>query len=313
MQGHRPSTLWYSTVSLSYNSARFTLPSMSDPLRTETSRAHDAVSRADREAKIEQLLLAGLDHYFAQQYDQAINVWTRVLFLDRSHARARAYIERARSAQAERLRESEALLHDGASAVRRGDSTEARRLLDAAMEHGGPSDELLALLDRVERLEHSTTVSDLSDDATEEPRLSLDPSAAASTGRSWQLGGLLALGLIGVLVAVSLMRGEWEPLVERALARRVDRGAGQASPSPVRRDATLPIPRRADAALTRAQALVSGGKLHDALPLLESIRATDPERADADRIRADVQRQLLALASSTQPPSTPRPADGSRP
>lgn len=109
------------------------------------------------------------------------------------------------------------------------------------------------------------------------------------------------------------MRGEWEPLVERALARRVDRGAGQASPSPVRRDATLPIPRRADAALTRAQALVSGGKLHDALPLLESIRATDPERADADRIRADVQRQLLALASSTQPPSTPRPADGSRP
>ena len=74
---------------------------MSDPLRTETSRAHEAVSRADREAKIEQLLLAGLDQYFAQQYDQAINVWTRVLFFDRSHARARAYIERARSAQSD--------------------------------------------------------------------------------------------------------------------------------------------------------------------------------------------------------------------
>ena len=52
----------------------------------------------------EQLLLAGLDHYFAAQYDQAVAVWTRVLFLDRSHARARAYIERARSAQAERQR-----------------------------------------------------------------------------------------------------------------------------------------------------------------------------------------------------------------
>ena len=38
---------------------------------------------ADRDAKIEQLLLVGLDHYFAAQYDQAINVWTRALFLDR--------------------------------------------------------------------------------------------------------------------------------------------------------------------------------------------------------------------------------------
>jgi hypothetical protein len=53
-----------------------------------------AASEADRDAKIEQLLLAGLDHYFAAQYDCAISVWTRVLFLDRSHARARAYIDR---------------------------------------------------------------------------------------------------------------------------------------------------------------------------------------------------------------------------
>ena len=138
---------------------------MSDPLRTETSRTPEPASRAEREAKIEQLLLAGLDHYFAGQYDQAINVWTRALFLDRSHARARAYIERARSAEAERQRESEALLHDGAAAVRRGDSGEARRLLDAAMSQGGASDEVLALLDRVERLEHIAPI--LTDDADE--------------------------------------------------------------------------------------------------------------------------------------------------
>ena len=56
---------------------------MSDPLRTETSRTAEPTSRAEREAKIEQLLLAGLDHYFAGQYDQAINIWTRALFLDR--------------------------------------------------------------------------------------------------------------------------------------------------------------------------------------------------------------------------------------
>src|SRR3954447_15506710 len=106
---------------------------MSDPLRTDSSRALEPAAEADQDAKIEQLLLSGLDHYFAGQYEQAINVWTRALFLDRSHLRARAYIERARSAQAERQRESEALLHDGVAAVKRGDSLEARRLLDAAM------------------------------------------------------------------------------------------------------------------------------------------------------------------------------------
>src|SRR5436305_12875299 len=85
-----------------------------------------AASGIDRDAKIEQLLLVGLDHYFAAQYEQAINVWTRALFLDRSHPRARAYIERARSAVAERQRHSEELLHTGVEAFHRGEGAEAR-------------------------------------------------------------------------------------------------------------------------------------------------------------------------------------------
>ena len=100
---------------------------MSDPLRTG-SRALDAAAETDRDGKIEQLLLLGLDYYFAGQYEQAINVWTRALFLDRSHARARAYIERARSALAERQRESEELLQTGVAAFHRGRSATDRAL-----------------------------------------------------------------------------------------------------------------------------------------------------------------------------------------
>src|SRR3954454_14891723 len=150
---------------------------MSDPLRTETSRLPEPASRAERDAKIEQLLLAGLDHYFAGQYDQAINVWTRALFLDRSHARARAYIERARSAQAERQREAESLLHDGAAAIRRGDCSEARRLGDAARARGGAPDEVLALLERVERLELSVRDAIVDAEVFESPRLVLEEPA----------------------------------------------------------------------------------------------------------------------------------------
>src|SRR3954471_14710616 len=131
-------------------------PLMSDPLRIDGSRAHaDVASESDRDAKIEQLLLVGLDHYFAARYELAINVWTRALFLDRSHARARAYIDRARSAIAERQRESEELLQTGVAAFQRGDSDEARRLLQAAIEGGAPSEEALAVLDRLNRFEPS--------------------------------------------------------------------------------------------------------------------------------------------------------------
>jgi len=83
---------------------------MADPLREHESS----------ESRIEELLLAGLDHYFNGQHELAISVWTRVLFLDRTHARARAYIERARGAIAERQREGEELLQTGAAAFTRG-------------------------------------------------------------------------------------------------------------------------------------------------------------------------------------------------
>src|SRR6185436_10711989 len=107
---------------------------MSEAHRSDSAHAPDATSGAerdvkDRDAKIEQLLLVGLDHYFATHYEQAINVWTRALFLDRNHARARAYIERARGALAERQRQSEEWLHSGVAAFQRGDGVEARRLL----------------------------------------------------------------------------------------------------------------------------------------------------------------------------------------
>src|SRR5687768_5780260 len=131
---------------------------MTDPLRTHpynesTPPADDA---AERDAKIETLLLAGLDQYFAADYAQAIDIWTRALFLDRSHARARAYIERARSAMAEQQRESEELLHNGVAAFERGEIEAARQMLNAAVQRGGAHDVALAFLTRIDRIHAAT-------------------------------------------------------------------------------------------------------------------------------------------------------------
>src|SRR6188474_1340582 len=108
---------------------------MTEPLRV--APASDASADADRDALIERLLLAGLDHYFEGRYEQAVNVWTRVAFLERGHGRARAYIERARGALAERQRESDELLHRGLDAYSAGDLARARELLTRAVADGG--------------------------------------------------------------------------------------------------------------------------------------------------------------------------------
>ena len=125
---------------------------MADSTQRDESPAA-GIGGADHAIKIEQLLLSDLDHYVRGRLERAIDVWTRVLFLDRSHARARAYIDRARAAVAERVRESEALLYAGVAACDRGDVPEARALLITAIARGGAHDEAWAVQNRVERLE----------------------------------------------------------------------------------------------------------------------------------------------------------------
>ncbi len=288
---------------------------MSDPLRTGDSRALDAASDADRDAKIEQLLLVGLDHYFAGQYDHAINVWTRALFLDRSHPRARAYIERARSALAERQRESEELLQNGVAAFHRGETSEARRLLQAALDGGAPADEALAVLDRLNRLD--TAAAAPAREIRGKRRLSVPRTADAMSAPVLRFAVML-LVLLAVVVAGGVGVASWNHvnLDWRSFFALQDAPAAAAG-APVSRDVLPPLPRRGETTLARARALTAGGHLRDALILLETIRLTDAQKPDADRLRADIQRQLLGLASlaSTSAPDAAarEPADRREP
>jgi hypothetical protein len=269
---------------------------MSDPLRTDTPRALEPVSEADRDAKIEQLLLAGLDHYFAARYDQAINVWTRALFFDRSHARARAYIERARSALAERQRECEELLQNGLAAFARGETDTARRLLRAAIEQGAPSDEALAVLGRLDRLEQGAAHvhgGPVPGPVVERPAATSElPVSKRRTSSA--IAALAVVVLAGLFVA-GAARSDWRALLE--LPQRAP--AVQAAP-PFAETAPA-LPRRGEMALDRARALVASGRLRDALLVLDRVRPTDAERPDADRLRADVQKQLIAIAGIPGP------------
>ena len=125
---------------------------MAEPRRLDSSSSPDA---AGRDGEIDALLVDGLDRYFNGRYDDAIHIWTRVLFLDRSHARARAYIDRARTAVAERQRRSDELLATTGQLLDRGETEGARLLLAEAVAASGDDEHAAALRSRLERLERA--------------------------------------------------------------------------------------------------------------------------------------------------------------
>ena len=260
---------------------------MTEPQRTDSGRT-PASDNADRAARIEALLVSGLDHYFAAEYEQAINIWTRVIFLDRDHDRARAYIDRARTAIAEGQRESEELLHLGLDAYKTGDVEKARDLLTRAVEQGAPSDEALVLLGRMERLEGTGFDAPLHRKRLPSRRVASD---ATSPVRRHTWAWVTAAGAL-LALATAVYFGAAPALAWLVNVPAAARPVQQSSPEP------LPIVRTADTLLDRARELHTGGHLRDALRLLDRIGIADPARAEADRLRADIQRTLLASATA---------------
>jgi tetratricopeptide (TPR) repeat protein len=275
---------------------------MTDPLRTDHLPEAGEVPERERDARVEDLLLAGLDHYFAGQHELAISVWTRVLFLDRGHARAKAYIDRARGAIAERQREGDELLQTGAAAFDRGDARAARSLLTSAVERGAHSEEALVLLERLNRFEPTRVrparspappVTDVLSDATVADR--------GGSRAAWVATGVLAgLATAGVVAWIGLTRPDWLPV-----------GPAAAAPRVAVADDPLPIPSPSEAWISRARGLYEDGRLRDALGFLDLVGNSDPLKRDADELRAAIQRKLLE-AARVRPSPAPDTGTSSR-
>jgi len=274
---------------------------MTDSGRHHASEPFGSGPRVRQDAKIEDLLIAGLDFYFSARYEEAIYVWTRALFFDRGHTRARAYIERARRALAERQRESEELVHSGADAFRRGDVGQARTLLESAVERGGAHDDVEMLLSRLDRL----------DQAPDRTRDRATGRVTRAARRTWHetpprsrrvrklafVGGVLVLALAALVAAAS-----WDRL-EAFLGLPAPPVAGAV----VVDDAfPLPQPSAAEIALERAQTLYGDGRFHEALRMLARVQPSSTVRIEADALQSVIQRALIAgvdESSTAVPPS----------
>jgi tetratricopeptide (TPR) repeat protein len=279
---------------------------MADP-QPSGPRRSTADAGAEDEGRIEHLLVTGLDHYFAGEFEAAINLWTRVLFLDRNHDRARAYIDRARSAQAEQLRISEALVHEGLAAFDKGEVARARALLSDALDQGASHDVALGVLGRIDRLDAGTRSAGPNPGARKRALAKPSPAADVNLRRGtlakwWATGAAIVIVGAVSFVMVAPIGLDWFPVQ-----------ATTGTPATIiATPAQLPVPSPTEAYVVQARALFAGGKLRDALHALDRVPVGDALRPDAEQIRADIQRELLAVAgaeassaSSAAPSSSP--------
>jgi hypothetical protein len=266
---------------------------MPEPKRAESS---PDIESAAREGRIEALLVDGLDRYFSGQYDEAIHLWTRVLFLDRSQARARAYIDRARTALAEQQRRTEELLHASGELIARGQSDQARDLLAQAMAASGDDARTAAVRWRLEHLERARASAPAT---TPAPRTVADSTASGRRPWRWVLWAAAATSL--VMLAAMLRPG-------------VRASLGLTSPADIPPSAEAvarPILSSTDVALVRARGLYARGRLAEALQALDRVDPASSNRAVADELRVEIQRLLLQTGRGTafdaQRPAVNRP------
>ena len=253
---------------------------MADPRRLEPVSHGDA---ADRDTQVEALLVDGLDKYFNGRYEEAIHLWTRVLFLDRSHARARAYIDRARTAVAERQRRAEEMLHAGQELLAQGKTAAARELLTEAVAASGDDDHAAALRVRLERVERMN--------AAAQAVIGRATMPVAVPGWQWPRRSRAVAGSVAVLVAgLLLVIGVTSTEVQDWVGLRADREQLLVTTVPPK----LPILSSAEVALIRAETLFSRGRLAEALQALDRVGPESPTRAAADELRVRIQQLLLA-------------------
>jgi hypothetical protein len=255
---------------------------MSEPKRLESFPASEVT---DRDSRAEALLVEGLDRYFAGRYDDAIHVWTRVLFLDRSHARARAYIDRARTAIAERQRRAEELLHVTGDLLAQGQTERARALLTQAEAASGDDSQTALLRVQLERVERA--------------RIAVGQPAAAAAVPATAANAPRRRSMFSDFITSALVAGSAAAVVlATVLVLQLAFGWGSAAPRlpETSRPQPLPILSSSDVALVRARTLYGRGRLAEALVALDRVDQDHPRRGEADKLRIEIQNVLLGAS-----------------
>ena len=193
---------------------------------------------------------------------------------------------------AERQRKSEQLAHEGVAALSRGDEGVARELLSSAVDQDDAQEMARAYLERIERLS-GERAAQVRESRTRRLHASRSSAAARSlltvARRPVRALPIIGLALVaGAIILFATAKDPLKPFLDLKLTRPPSLNAA------VRATEPLPVPRAAELALSRARSMFGSGQLKAALAALDGITDADPLSGEAARLRATIQRALLA-------------------
>ncbi|HKR66494.1 MAG TPA: tetratricopeptide repeat protein [Thermoanaerobaculia bacterium] len=270
------------------------------------------VTSSDDQKKIDQYLADGDRAAAAGDYQQAIDLWSRIFLIDVTNDQASERIEKAKAKRRETEQKTETLLASGIAAFERGDTARAHADLSEVLRldpHHATAQEYLDRLNEtvveggaaakaapfIPPTPSSADKLDLGffeDDGgalSEAPLMPPDPGAAipapsAASGKraaatpAAKTERKLPVGLIAAVLAVLVFGAggyfAWTRFMNKPQA---EDGAGSAT-------------------LARASALASAGKYDQAIALLQDIKPSDPEHDRALVMIADLQAKKNSSA-----------------
>jgi len=227
--------------------------------------------------KIEGLLAEGRALLVAGRPRDAALVFERLLLLAPADPEARAGLDAAEAASAERERHLDARLDAVEKHIEEGRHSDARALIDAVVRDGGDSHRAAALIDRIPILPGWFTLRRPDGEGPAPAAPSGQPA-----GRSRAVLGLACGGLFLVLGAA--VAANWEGLMLQ-LAQ---------TPRPHQSSVTLPPPgpRAEDEAIAAARRLIEAGDPARAVALLDSVHPQQPSYPFARQLRGQAVRAL---------------------
>lgn len=286
-------------------------PTQSGPAEFDFATASVATS-ADDQKKIEQYLVDGDRAFEAGEYQQAIDLWSRIFLIDVTNDDASARIERAKSKRRELEQRIEPLLASGIAAFDRGDTARAHADLTEVLRLDPQN---LSAQDYLDRLEETLAgggaapahippsvgvdedkldlgfFDDEPANLSEAPLVPPSPSAAAIPAPATKASGKqpaaksagparkLPMGLIAAILGIVILVGGgwfvWNRFMNKPEVEEA--GAGQAI-------------------IARASMLAKTGKYDQAIALLQDIKPNDPQHDEALVMIADLRAKKATSA-----------------
>jgi tetratricopeptide (TPR) repeat protein len=292
-------------------------PAGSGPLQSGASEfdftTASVETSADDQKKIAQYLADGDRAFDSGDYQQAIDLWSRIFLIDVTNDEASERIERAKAKRRELEQKIEPLLASGIAAFERGDTAAAHRDLNEVLRLDPQNTSAGDYLNRLEETVAAPSPSNAyvpppSLDAdnsldmsmfdeplapgVEAPLVPPDPAAAAAPAAAKKSGKAAAApaakpakparklptGALAVILAILVLGGGgwfvWNRFMNKP---ETEQGGGQRI-------------------LTRASTLAKQGKYDQAIALLQDIQPSDPQHDEALVMIADLRAKKNSSA-----------------